>query len=113
MATFAANMPVRQRIRRVACRLAAAVVLSIAGATPVAVTGPMAVAAPESDGSHIVSVRPGVGRQLLVTVYSTAMAAPIDLEVYPAQDVSRPAPALYLLNGASGGSEGSNWTNQT
>nr|WP_223884896.1 alpha/beta hydrolase family protein [Nocardia colli] len=112
MATFAANMPVRQRIRCVTCRLVAALVLSIAGAAPVAVAGPAAIA-PESDGSHIVSVRPGVGRQLLVTVYSTAMAAPIDLEVYTAQDVSRPAPALYLLNGASGGSEGSNWTNQT
>ncbi|MFE5464486.1 esterase family protein, partial [Nocardia sp. NPDC056564] len=102
-------MPVRQRIRRVACRLTAALVLSIAGATPVAVADPAAGTA-ESDGSHIVSVRPGVGRQLLVTVYSTAMAAPVDLEVYAAQDGSRPAPTLYLLNGASGGSEGSSWT---
>ncbi|MFI6173878.1 hypothetical protein ACIBCN_44405, partial [Nocardia sp. NPDC051052] len=115
MAAFTVNMSAGQRIPRLVCRIAAALVLSIAGALPVgiAVADPppsMDASGSARDGSHIVAVRHGAGRLLLVTVYSTAMNAPIDLEVLTAQDGSRRAPTLYLLNGASGGSAGSNWT---
>ncbi|MFE3446121.1 alpha/beta hydrolase [Nocardia sp. NPDC059180] len=64
------------------------------------------------DGSRIVSVTEGADRMLDLRVHSTAMATEITVKVLPAPDTSKPAPVLYLLNGADGGAD-RNWTNAT
>ncbi|WP_245717297.1 alpha/beta hydrolase [Nocardia jejuensis] len=86
--------------------------------TPIAARA-MAAATPASDGAHLVAASPGPGRVLDLTVHSPAMARTVPVEVLPAQDSSRPAPTLYLLNGVDGGtdtglwSDGSNWLTKT
>ncbi|WP_433734204.1 alpha/beta hydrolase [Nocardia sp. CA-129566] len=68
---------------------------------------------PNPAGARLLSIGAGVGRMLDVTVHSAAMDTDIRLKVLPAQNDSSPAPTLYLLNGASGGNEGSTWFDQT
>jgi diacylglycerol O-acyltransferase / trehalose O-mycolyltransferase len=48
-----------------------------------------------------------------LSVRSTATGAPIDVRVLPAPRPDAPAPVLYLLNGAAGGGDGSNWFDRT
>ncbi|MGW4366626.1 alpha/beta hydrolase [Nocardia takedensis] len=65
------------------------------------------------DGSTIDSaVRTDQG-YLDLEVYSAAMDTVIPVKVLPARDDSRPAPTLYLLNGAAGGHGGSSWFDRT
>ncbi|WP_345497612.1 alpha/beta hydrolase [Nocardia callitridis] len=80
---------------------------------PVSIPELTAAALPAPDTSHLVAVKPDKGRMLDVTVYSQAMAKNITLKVLPAPDGSAPAHTLYLLNGGSGGTEGSNWHTKT
>ncbi|WP_040865709.1 alpha/beta hydrolase [Nocardia exalbida] len=66
-----------------------------------------------SDGSRVLGVGQDTGRLTDVRVYSAAMGTTVPVKVIRAPDISRPAPVLYLLNGASGGTGGSNWPKQT
>ncbi|WP_157121119.1 hypothetical protein [Nocardia miyunensis] len=75
----------------------------------VATAGPASSKRPAvEDGSHISGIRRLSDRVLDVGVYSAAMATETRLTVLRAVDPDRPAPTLYLLNGANGGSDG-NW----
>lgn len=71
-----------------------------------------ATAAP-SESAHIVDSVAVGDRMLSVSVYSPAMARPIELTVFRAVDPGLPAPTLYLLNGAAGGDGGSSWIDRT
>ncbi|WP_280404815.1 alpha/beta hydrolase [Nocardia brasiliensis] len=110
--------------RRVAALLGVAVVLCSGGgafAEPAATLGAQAPSAarPSANGSRLIDVRPGPGRVLDLTVHSVAMGRAVTVEVLAAADVSKPAPALYLLNGIDGGGEhdrwrdGGNWLTET
>ncbi|MGW4090173.1 alpha/beta hydrolase [Nocardia sp. NPDC004750] len=66
-----------------------------------------------ADDARVVGIEPGTGRLTDVRIHSAAMGTTIPVKVIRAPDISAPAPTLYLLNGASGGSEGSNWTDRT
>ncbi|MFX0578218.1 alpha/beta hydrolase [Nocardia nepalensis] len=106
-------------LRRAAVRTAGIALLTTAALTvPLAGPAGITVAEPQAgptapDGSHLRTISAGAGRMLDVAVYSAAMDTTIALKVLPAQNDSSPAPTLYLLNGASGGSEGSTWFDQT
>ncbi|WP_414976546.1 alpha/beta hydrolase [Gordonia sp. (in: high G+C Gram-positive bacteria)] len=76
----------------------------------VVVPGWPASAAP--DQSHLVS-RTSAGQVEQWSVYSAAMRRNIPLTVLRPRDVGRPAPTLYLLNGAGGGEDGANWSDRT
>ncbi len=71
---------------------------------------PRATATP---GAHIVSLAPGAGRSVEVTVHSPAMRRDIPLQVLRPADTDTPAPTLYLLNGAGGGEDAATWSAQT
>ncbi|TSE02163.1 esterase family protein [Skermania sp. ID1734] len=72
-----------------------------------------------ADGSHISRVKffqdPTFahGRGIALYVYSAAMNKDIPLEIQRPDDVSKPRPVLYLLNGGGGGEDGAIWQNQT
>lgn len=72
-----------------------------------------------SEGARLIAAARGPGRILDLSVYSAAMDRVVPVAVLPAQDISRPAPTLYLLNGVDGGTdtglwgEGSNWLTKT
>ncbi|MGW5571102.1 alpha/beta hydrolase [Nocardia thailandica] len=89
----------------------------LAGRVPAAaVPGPaevLAAARAAPDGSRVTGVSEGPGRLLLLRVYSAAMDAVFEVRVLRAADPSAPAPVLYLLNGAHGGTDASSWTDQT
>ncbi|WP_280268985.1 alpha/beta hydrolase [Nocardia wallacei] len=120
MARHAAPRTARLR-GRCAAALAPVLVLSTgwAGAAaadsaePSPAAAALAAVRPASDGSHLVGVVEGPGRMVDITVYSAAMNTTITVKVIRAQDVSKPAPVLYLLNGANGGAEDSSWPQQT
>ncbi|WP_227982670.1 alpha/beta hydrolase [Nocardia spumae] len=80
---------------------------------PVSIAALTAAARPAADGAHLVAVEQGEDGMLNVRVHSSAMNREIDVKVLRAPDGSSPAPVLYLLNGASGGSESSSWPEQT
>lgn len=80
---------------------------------PVPIPALTAAARPAVDGSHLVGIAPDVGRMVTVRVYSAAMNSVITVKVLRAPDHSKPAPVLYLLNGANGGTDDSSWTEQT
>ncbi|WP_063125078.1 alpha/beta hydrolase [Nocardia arizonensis] len=65
------------------------------------------------DGSYLEDVSADGRGFLDVGVFSTAMNTTITVKILPAHDTTRPAPTLYLLNGASGGDAGSSWFEQT
>ncbi len=96
--------------------LAATTALAVTvGADGVAVAAPDPVAPKQpsaEDGSHISGIRKVSDRVLDVGVYSAAMATRTRLTVLRAAHPDRPAPTLYLLNGANGGSDG-NWLEGT
>lgn len=79
----------------------------------------MAATRPAASGARLVAATQGPGRILELSVYSAAMDRSVPVAVLPAQDDSRPAPVLYLLNGVDGGtdtglwSDGSNWLTKT
>lgn len=66
-----------------------------------------------SDGSNIVSMADRPQGIVDVVVKSAAMDSELTVKVLPATDPSRPAPTVYLLNGAAGGEGGSSWFDQT
>lgn len=66
----------------------------------------------EVNGPSIAGVRSGADGVLTVEVFSPAMEDTTDVLVLRAADPSRPAPTLYLLNGASGHVDGS-WHDST
>ncbi|WP_019932838.1 alpha/beta hydrolase family protein [Nocardia sp. BMG111209] len=94
--------------------------LALAGAAtasadpvPTPIAALTAAARPAVDGSRLTGIAEGPGRMVDIEVYSAAMNATITVKVLRAVDDSRPAPVLYLLNGANGGTDGSSWTQQT
>ncbi|NKY89312.1 alpha/beta hydrolase [Nocardia veterana] len=81
--------------------------------TPVPVAAVTAAARPAADGAQLIAVDEDAGGMLNLRVHSAAMDREIGVKVLRAPDGSAPAPVLYLLNGASGGSESSSWPEQT
>ncbi|UQE76911.1 esterase family protein [Gordonia sp. PP30] len=76
-----------------------------------ALVAPHAAAEP-GDGVRVVSRFVVSAQREMLTVHSAAMREDIPLTVLrPKQD--RPAPVLYLLNGAGGGEDGANWAART
>ncbi|WP_245562505.1 alpha/beta hydrolase [Nocardia araoensis] len=89
-------------------------VTPLSPACPAATAEPPAASGPDGDdGARVAGIEPGTGRLIEVRVHSAAMGATVAVKVIRAPDNSSTAPTLYLLNGASGGSEGSNWPNRT
>ncbi|GAA2381866.1 alpha/beta hydrolase family protein [Gordonia cholesterolivorans] len=88
--------------RRMSVALAAAVAL--AGSI---VSGGVAHAAP---GASSAVTSP---RESNISVHSAAMGRDIPLTVLSPKDTSRPAPVLYLLNGAGGGEDTATWQRNT
>lgn len=85
-----------------------------------ACAAPIAAASPTSDVARLISVTPGPGRVVELTVHSAAMAKAVTVAVLPARDPAAKAPVLYLLNGVDGGAgpdgdwrEGGNWLTRT
>ncbi|MGW4366621.1 alpha/beta hydrolase [Nocardia takedensis] len=81
------------------------------GITSVRLAGDISATSP--DGSFIADIARGTQGEIDLGVYSAAMDSVIPIKVLPARDSTRPAPTLYLLNGASGGDAGSSWLDQT
>lgn len=101
-----------------AAAVAIAVLLTHTAAEPAVATpdpgvDDIRVAVKSSVGSYIADVARGAHRELDIGVFSPAMDTVIRVKVLPATDTTRPAPTLYLLNGASGGTGGSSWLEQT
>ncbi|GAA5061825.1 alpha/beta hydrolase family protein [Nocardia callitridis] len=65
-----------------------------------------------ANGSHLIDVRHETPKLVQAHAYSASMNRSIDLLVLRAADESKPAPTMYLLNGANGGTEG-NWLDET
>ncbi len=91
-------------------------------AEPVAPASPPASAAPASPAadpapvtvpSRIVSVEQVAPQEQRVVVYSSAMNRNIPLTVLRPKDAAKPAPVLYLLNGAGGGEDNATWQVKT
>lgn len=97
--------------RLLARRTTRAIVVALALATATTGFAPAANAEPHQPFS-ITDTSPD-GRQLAVEVWSTAMERAIPLQVLRPADTGRPAPTLYLLNGAGGGEDGASWDVQT
>ncbi|MGW4243317.1 alpha/beta hydrolase [Nocardia sp. NPDC004722] len=72
-------------------------------------SGTLRADATAPDGSAIDGVTAVDDRHVRLSVYSAAMSRPIIVEVQRPADPSRPAPVLYLLNGADGGEGTANW----
>ncbi|MBF4999481.1 esterase family protein [Nocardia sp. BSTN01] len=79
-----------------------------AGADP---DDPATVTAP--DGSHISDIHRRDDRILDIGVYSAAMRTVTRVQLIRAADPDRPAPTLYLLNGANGGISDGSWSDRT
>ncbi|MFI6166152.1 alpha/beta hydrolase [Nocardia sp. NPDC051052] len=67
--------------------------------------------APAPDGSHVLTFAEGRAG-IDMTVYSALMGRPVVVKVIRALNDSKPAPTLYLLNGADGGVD-RNWADAT
>ncbi|MCC3314258.1 alpha/beta hydrolase [Nocardia africana] len=80
---------------------------------PVSIAALTAAAEPAADGAHLLGAEQESDGMLNLRVHSAAMNREIEVKVLRAPDGSAPAPVLYLLNGASGGSEASSWPEQT
>ncbi|GAB2567849.1 alpha/beta hydrolase [Nocardia heshunensis] len=84
-------------------------VLTLASAATVATAEPTPT---DADGSHLDHIDTQQGDTSDMYVYSAAMNTVIKARVLRAADPGRPAPTLYLLNGANGGVGGS-WYDET
>ncbi|MFT4041675.1 MAG: alpha/beta hydrolase family protein [Gordonia sp. (in: high G+C Gram-positive bacteria)] len=73
-------------------------------------SAPPALAAPIS---RIISVTRDDAQQVTARVYSASMNRTIPITVLTPKDPSRPAPMLYLLNGAGGGEDAASWEART
>ncbi|MFC4604805.1 alpha/beta hydrolase [Rhodococcus kronopolitis] len=65
-----------------------------------------------ADGSYLQRIE-GTGRQQTAYVWSAAMNRTIPLKLQRPADQSKPAPTLYLLNGAGGGEDSATWQRRT
>ncbi|WOC12813.1 alpha/beta hydrolase [Gordonia sp. MP11Mi] len=63
--------------------------------------------------SRIISTTAVTPREALLEVYSASMGRNISLTVLRPDDRTRPAPVLYLLNGAGGGEDSATWKAKT
>ncbi|WP_132993018.1 alpha/beta hydrolase [Gordonia zhaorongruii] len=63
--------------------------------------------------SRVVTKTQVTGQEMLLEVYSAAMGRTIPLTVLRPKDDARPAPVLYLLNGAGGGEDSASWKVKT
>ncbi|QBJ97377.1 esterase family protein [Rhodococcus sp. ABRD24] len=63
-------------------------------------------------GTKLVSAKAGAGNKMSLVVRSESMGRDIPLEVIRPADTSKPAPTLYLLNGAGGGEDSASWQRQ-
>ncbi|WP_063002475.1 alpha/beta hydrolase [Nocardia mikamii] len=108
------SRPLRMRIARAVAVLsavvtvAAAITATNASADP---DDPATVTAP--DGSHISDIHRRDDRILDIGVYSAAMRTVTRVQLIRAADPDRPAPTLYLLNGANGGISDGSWSDRT
>ncbi|MEZ5210073.1 alpha/beta hydrolase [Gordonia sp. (in: high G+C Gram-positive bacteria)] len=73
----------------------------------------VAAPVPAAPGEARLVNRSVVGHIEEWSVYSAAMRRNIPLTVLRPADTARPAPVLYLLNGAGGGEDGANWGART
>jgi diacylglycerol O-acyltransferase / trehalose O-mycolyltransferase len=72
------------------------------------------LASPTSpDGSHVDTTAFVDARDLKLEVFSAAMSKDVEIDVHRPVDPSKPAPALYLLNGAGGGEDSASWVANT
>lgn len=70
-------------------------------------------AAKPNGGTKLVSAMPGsASNKMRLVVRSESMGRDIPLEVIRPADTSKPAPTLYLLNGAGGGEDSASWQRQ-
>ncbi|WP_036500878.1 alpha/beta hydrolase [Nocardia aobensis] len=110
------SRPPRMRIARAVAVLSAVITVAAAitaandraGADP---DDPATVTAP--DGSHISDIHRRDDRILDIGVYSAAMRTVTRVQLIRAADPDRPAPTLYLLNGANGGISDGSWSDRT
>ena len=63
--------------------------------------------------TRIVGTHAPAPRQETIVVYSAAMDRNIPLTVLRPRDTAKPAPVLYLLNGAGGGEDDASWAAKT
>ncbi|WP_431839257.1 alpha/beta hydrolase [Gordonia hongkongensis] len=76
--------------------------------------GAPAIAAPSSpDGSRIVDSYTDDPQQVTLLVHSASMNRTVPVTVLTPRDRTRPAPTLYLLNGAGGGEDSATWDART
>lgn len=117
-------MPVRSKTIARAVATAAVAVgcligspgVATASGDPVIDNGDVLVRVESANGSHITRtqvVTDENDQQMIVWVYSGAMDREIPIRVQRPNDTSEPRPVLYLLNGAGGGEDGSDWKRQT
>ena len=66
-----------------------------------------------ANGSKINRIEVTDDRSVLMFVQSGSMNREIPLDVLLPRDPTRPAPTLYLLNGAGGGEDGATWRDRT
>ncbi|SDD58063.1 alpha/beta hydrolase [Rhodococcus tukisamuensis] len=105
------------RAGRIAAAVAALTILPLVGgglaqAAPTSATSPETAAAKSGNGSYLVRIE-GSGRQQTAYVYSKSMDKTIPLKLQRPVDTSKPAPTLYLLNGAGGGEDSATWQKRT
>ncbi|AXY53278.1 putative esterase [Rhodococcus ruber] len=111
----------RSRARRMGAAAISAAVLalplftgaSFASADPVADTLQPITAVTSENGSYITRIENYAPQQILIWVYSASMDEEILLDVWRPADTSKPAPTLYLLNGAGGGEDMATWRGRT
>nr|WP_245549887.1 alpha/beta hydrolase family protein [Gordonia effusa] len=77
------------------------------------VAGLSAAPAPAAPKSSIVTVDHDNARQDTALVYSAAMRRSVAVTILKPRNTSKPAPTLYLLNGAGGGEDSATWGART
>lgn len=101
-----------RRLRRIVVGSAAAAL--IAAGVPAAFGGAVANAEGLNvDGVHLTSGAATSDNSFELEVYSPSMQRSIKVKVLTPPDRSKPAPVLYVLNGAGGGEDSANWTDQS
>src|SRR5699024_11248093 len=101
-----------RRLRRIVVGSAAAALL--AGGVPAVFGGAVANAAEVNvDGVHLTNAQATSDQSFELQVYSPSMKRSIQLKVLAPADRSQPAPVVYVLNGAGGGEDSANWTDQS
>ncbi|MFT3899041.1 MAG: alpha/beta hydrolase family protein [Gordonia sp. (in: high G+C Gram-positive bacteria)] len=85
--------------------------IALAVALPTAITPNLV--AKVTKQSYIDAVLPGAGRKVTVVVQSASMGRQIPVTVLKPRDEGKPAPVLYLLNGAGGGEDSATWDAKT